>query len=172
MNQLIGITGRMGSGKDSIGGYLCSRYGYKRYAFADQLKALARAIGWSGEKDEQGRALLQNLGHGAREILGAQVWVRALHLKIMDDGIDPSRARVVVTDVRYPNEAAWVRHNGGKVWRVDRPELERVGDTHSHPTETWADLLPVDLTIVNDGDLPALFRKVDEAMGFGWGLNR
>jgi hypothetical protein len=41
--MIIGLTGKAGSGKDTIGKYIESEYGFKRVAFADKLKELAYA---------------------------------------------------------------------------------------------------------------------------------
>ncbi len=60
---------------------------------------------------------------------------------------------MVVTDVRYQNEAAWVRRNGGLLWRIVRPGLQIVD---SHSSEHSSKDIPADAAIVNDGDLDHL----------------
>jgi hypothetical protein len=104
--RLIGLAGYAGSGKDTAADVL-EALGWERRAFAGALKDLATRIGWDGAKDEPGRRLLQELGVGCREVLGADVWVNALMATL--EG--PS----VIVDVRFPNEVDTIRDHGGIV---------------------------------------------------------
>lgn len=60
--NLICLSGKVGSGKDTVAEYLYYNYDFAGYSFADELKKLAREGGWDGEKDLKGRKLLQQLG--------------------------------------------------------------------------------------------------------------
>jgi hypothetical protein len=64
---------------------------------------------------------------------------------------------VVVTDCRFPNEAAMVRQFGGHIWQVVRPghEPPRTG----HASETTGDEFAPDVVLVNDGSLTDLQQK-------------
>jgi len=42
--KIISITGNKGSGKDTVADYLCKKYNFKKFAFADPIKYLARDI--------------------------------------------------------------------------------------------------------------------------------
>ena len=64
---------------------------------------------------------------------------------------------MVVTDVRFENEAAWIRRHGGVLWRVARSDLQ--GD-FAHVSERELRDMPADATIVNDGTLDDLRRVV------------
>ncbi|KAJ3354041.1 hypothetical protein GGF32_002715 [Allomyces javanicus] len=67
------LSGWMGSGKDTAGEYLVSKYGIKRYAFADALKdAVSRAfsvpIEWT--HTQAGKATyIDRLGKTVRDVL-------------------------------------------------------------------------------------------------------
>lgn len=169
--MLIGLRGAMGSGKDTVGRRLVQEYGFVRFAFADQLKELcAHAVhkseigwngtDWTGSKTMLGRQILQGIGHGAREVFGPGVWVEAL-----DRAYQARRFyigdRVVVTDVRYPNEIAWVKDRGGVIVLIRRPSLDLSGPEHQHPTERSVDALPFDYAITNDGTIADLWQKTD-----------
>ena len=73
----------------------------------------------------------------------------------------PRTGPVVVTDVRFPNEADLIDEFGGHTVRVLRPSAE-VDDTH--PSETALDHYPVDLTIENVGTLEDLQAKARDLM--------
>ena len=158
--MLIGLTGRMGSGKDAVAAHLVEHHDFTRFAFADILKELARDIGWDGAKDEKGRRLLQDLGHGVRQHLGDDSWVKALDRAIWRV-CNPYTSRIAVSDVRYPNEVEWVRSYGGLLVRVDRPGVNRSGPEHAHPTEASIDRFQVDAVLTNDSTLGALYEKVE-----------
>jgi hypothetical protein len=163
--HLIGVCGRFRAGKDTIGEHLIASYGYKRYAFADKLKDLARLIGWNGEKDETGRKLLQELGIGAREILGDDVWIRAVDREIYGGEAGPGW--VVVTDVRLPNEAEWIRSNGGQVWKVIRKGAALSTPASNHVSETSVDEIRPDVIVPNVGSIEDLHWVVDEILKGG-----
>ena len=51
-------------------------------------------------------------------------------------------------DVRFPNEAEFVRQSGGIVVRIERPDH---GPVNQHVSDAGQSEIKVDLTIVNDG---------------------
>lgn len=178
--MMIGVSGYARAGKDTVGAYLTENHGFTRLAFADTLKRFALAINpivfasddgeilrlytlleesgfdWEqAKKLNEVRELLQRIGtEGGREILGENVWVDGTL-----NGIDPHGDNWVVTDVRFPNEAAAIKGRGGFVWRVERPDTKPV---NGHPSETALDDYPFDAVIENNGTLEDLYRRVDE----------
>lgn len=176
--HVVGLTGYAGSGKDTAASGLVAA-GFQRMAFADGVRELALAVdpwiasqglspvplrlsllvarrGWHWAKGcPEVRETLQNIGKGVRDIVGPQAWVDALELRWRDAG----RPDVVVTDVRYPNEAAWIQRWGGVVIRVDRPG---VGPVNGHESETLVGAIAADATVVNDGTEAELRDRVAE----------
>lgn len=169
----VGIVGRKRSGKDSIAATLVTEFGYDRVALADPLKemalaldpiaipgtrvrlaALVREVGWEAAKDgwPEVRRILQRLGtDAARATFGADVWVRLCVERARDS------RRVVVPDVRFPNEATGLRAHGFVIVRVDRPDVDQVDP---HPSETELDRIEPDHRIVNDSTLDTLAERV------------
>ena len=96
----IVLIGRAGAGKDTVASYLCERYGFWRYAFADKLKLVCQELFpemYSGKIKP--RKLLQDVGTAMRSV-DPDVWVRALFRRV-----DAERPRRVgSTDCRYRNE--------------------------------------------------------------------
>ena len=65
-----------------------------------------------------------------------------------------------MTDVRFPNEAAWIRQNGS-LWHLRRGGLETVG-VEGHASEGGVEVLAEDIVIPNNGGLRDLWEVVDE----------
>lgn len=71
--------------------------------------------------------------------------------------------RVCITDVRYPNEAAYVRASlGGELWRIRRRISDRLLSSHS--SESEIDSIVCGTTIFNDLTLDYLAREVHSAL--------
>lgn len=170
MTRFIGITGYKRSGKDTIAGVLVEE-GFTRIGFADPLKGMAYAtdpyvqvtglqedyhrlrfvvdsMGWERAKEYADvRRFLQLLGtEGVRDHLGNDAWVNALKL-----AAEPFE-KVVVPDVRFPNEASAIREWGGEIWKVHRPGCESDG----HASEAYIAGIDADLEFYNVGDIPEL----------------
>ena len=129
-----------------------------------KVQDVIHSYGWDGYKESQFgaeiRRLLQRLGTEAgRQTLWDSIWIDAALTGLPED------ARVVVTDVRFPNEAQAIKDRDGIVWRVERPG---VGPANSHPSETSLDDWPFDAWIGNTGTLDD-FREAVVA-GYHWTL--
>jgi len=177
--MIIGLTGYAQSGKDTVAKVLVDNYGYTRIAFADKIREflyemdpgigvkgpdgnwhtvslqnIVDVVGWDEAKQNvEVRGLLQNTGVGARKLFGEGFWVnQAL------GSIAVGYPNIVVTDVRFINEANTLKANGGQIWRIERLG---VGAVNSHISESQMDDYKVDQTFVNNGtteDLEALIK--------------
>lgn len=143
----IGLIGLAGSGKDTAAGALYE-LGYYRVAFADRVKMLARSLGWDGKKDERGRALLQDLGMAARRY-NPDTWVEFVQFLEED-------CKLVYTDVRFQNEADYIRSKGGIIVRIVRPGII----SENHESELKQCEIPADIEIANDGSIEDLHNKI------------
>lgn len=169
--MIIGLSGYARSGKDTVAQFLVENYGYTRVAFADNIRhmlldlnpyvgigpsnynhtALADLVavnGWESAKQHpEVRRLLQDLGVAARNYLGEDVWIKAaLNTPTQSDGL-------VITDVRFINEAKAIKDRGGEIWRVFRPGITAV---NGHISETQMDGYACDRLVDNSGDLKDL----------------
>lgn len=173
---LIGLMGRAQSGKDTAAAFLVED-GFIRYAFADPLKSAALhldpivgtlmlpgswaasqrrlsevvdALGWEEAKARpEVRRTLQRYGMSIREIM-PDFWIRAT--------LDPALAQeepVVITDVRFENEAQAVVAAEGILVRIVRPGAPVIPGA-DHVSETALDDLEADYEVVNDGTLEQL----------------
>ena len=74
---------------------------------------------------------------------------------------------VVISDVRFVNEAKMIRDQGGEVWRLVRPEVDRVEGTHMSEREQTSSEMGhyVTFTLDNSGTLDELYGQVRSALG-------
>lgn len=186
--ELIGLAGPARSGKDTVADILeeVTPGRVERDAFADRLKLIAAlALGVSVHPDDVGRSgirrwadrfkeaeslaiigpggtvlselsgreFLQRLGAEAmRNVLGERVWIDAVPFERDCD-------LLLLTDVRYPNEAEAIREAGGEVWQVFRPGVTRAnGHASEHPLPPTL----VDRVVANDGTIADLYERVRE----------
>lgn len=152
----IGVTGLAGSGKDTLADILITHAdNYIKASFAMRLKEVCLSFGWDGHKDEKGRKLLQAIGMAVREY-SPNGWVDILdnYLKI-----NYPNKQYIFTDVRFKNEADYIKANKGIIIRIVRPSLV-LSEAHRHISEAGQSEITPDYTIVNDGDIPALKDKL------------
>jgi len=164
--MIIGLTGYARSGKDSVAKVLVEQYEFTRVAFADKIKDLLvemdpilenghrlsstlEEYGWDIAKAKpEVRRLLQALGVGARKVFGKNHWIVEA-LKNIDQ-----EKNYVVTDVRFINEAEWLRDiYGAQLWRIKRLG---VGAINSHVSESEMDDYKVDQIFTNNGTIEDL----------------
>lgn len=116
--NLIGISGKMAAGKDTLGIYLQERVRSNRTAFAKELKETVRRLFGVDPYDKTPyvRMLLQRVGVAMREI-DPDVWVNFVMREAETDLANGADA-MIVTDLRFPNELEAVRNAGGITVRV------------------------------------------------------
>jgi hypothetical protein len=170
--MIIGLSGYAQSGKNTVGDILVDHHGFIQLAFADairdflyeinpyvksefRVKGLVDAYGWDKAKveNEELRELLQRLGVAGREMIDEYLWVALTMSQIKD----PHEGRYVITDVRFPNEAAAIQSQGGQIWRIERPGVDAA---NAHVSETAMDPWLFDETIINDGTIEDLVKKI------------
>lgn len=122
----------------------CADDGFRRYAWELELPGLEDGL--------TPRTVMQRWGD----------WRRAREpdyfVRIVSEWIDcvlaaPRPLPIVLTDVRFPNEAAMLRRRGAVLWRITRPGAEQPG---GHTSERRHAGIVVDAVIVNDGSLEQL----------------
>ena len=141
--MIVGITGFIGSGKDTIADYLVTFKGFRRMSFAEPLKdAISAIFGWDRELLE-GKTVysrqwrekvdpwwsdrLQIAHLTPRYVLqqwGTEVGRRAFHDDIwiasVENKLRNIKDNIVLSDARFPNELKAVKSAGGITVRVNR----------------------------------------------------
>jgi hypothetical protein len=186
MSKLIGICGFARSGKDSVGTMLCKR-DFVRYAFANPLKeACAKMFGihlsdFHNDKKEivnefwgfSPRQMAQLLGtEGGRELFRQDIWIKRAEFEWFkvqrhidhynQDTFGDKMNGMVITDVRFENEADFIRDNDGTLIHVKRPGADGVVGVNKHKSENGVMINPDDIVINNNGTLEDLETIVDE----------
>ena len=143
--MIIGVTGLISSGKDTVAEYLTTHYGFTKLSFASSLKdAVSSVFGWNRDYLEgtttasrvwrdtvdtwwshrlniphlTPRWILQYWGtEVCRQGFHDDIWIASLENKL-----DRLPGNVVITDCRFTNEFAAIKNSGGKTIRVTRGE--------------------------------------------------
>lgn len=168
MTKLIGIAGKARAGKDTIAGYVCENLGYEHYWFSKPLKESARHMFGLNDAQLYGahketvdlrwgkspREILQTLGtEVAREMFHQNLWI----IRAEQTLIECQRKGLVISDIRYENEADWIRQMGGVIVHVRRENTIAV---RAHVSEKGVKVQPEDIIINNNGSIQQLQREI------------
>jgi hypothetical protein len=163
---IIGIGHKARHGKDTTATHIIRATGglAERFSFADDLYATARVIFGMTKKDGP---TLQWLGTEGFRKKDEDFWLKCLYWNLYN-----KRPRIaVIADVRFPNEAEFVKKMGGVTIKVSRfnkdGSLYVVSDRDpNHPSETSLDTYTGwDYSIENSsGDLAPLHKQADDIL--------
>ena len=171
MIKLMGLTGKARSGKDTTGDYLSKKYGYHTFAMAKPIKEACRVIfGWDdrhlhGDLKEvvdpiygvTPREAMQKLGtEYGRDMINTDIWAIRTKQEIKNNNL------MVLTDLRYDNEAELILDMGGIVISVDRNLRGLINGVKNHKSELSISSNLITETVKNNGSLDDLYKKIDD----------
>lgn len=173
--------GNIGAGKDTACDYLVAQYNYRKRGFSDpvyeqlwnlnpvlkindnpdymHLQDLVRLYGWDHTKRNhpQVRKWLRVGGtENGRDIHGQDCWVHVMESRSRSDLL------TTIRDVRFPNEAAWIRSAGGILVLVlsDR-SIPADPNERSEQMDYGSE---ADYIIENNGDFLELGRQIETVL--------
>lgn len=167
--NIITISGHARHGKDTVAKMLQEQLqanGHKVLIthYADLLKYICTIFfGWNGEKNEEGRTLLQHVGTDVIRKQAPDFWVDFVAdiLSYFDGYWDYA----IIPDTRFPNEFNRLKERGFNAvhLRVVRPDFDSqlTAEQKAHPSETALDDIEPDFRIINNGDLCSLRTKIN-----------
>lgn len=173
---LVGLVGRAGAGKSTVAHHLVEEHAFTHIALANPIVEMIGALFEGAEVPscwltERGlkevptplgfsyRRLAQTLGTEWGRGLAEDFWLRIAAIKL-------ATARrmgesVVISDVRFPNEAAWIVQHGGFLLRVLREPQPGEAAAAEHASEAHWQKLPVTHELHNHTSKGTLFAQVD-----------
>lgn len=182
--KLIGLSGQKRVGKDTFADYLCSNYGFTKYAFAGPLKKACQEIFLLSEQQVDGihketmdnrwgvsaRKIFQKVGTELfREKLSEVIpemesiehnfWIYRFQLWYEDFKKNNPEGKVIVSDVRFPNEAKIINKLCGKIIKIHR----NTGlNKDNHASEKNVELIETDIILVNNNNIKEYYKKIDK----------
>lgn len=174
MSNVLGLVGRIGSGKTAVSEYLQDNYGAKEHRFSQILMDILDRLYLPHERKH-----LQNLGKSLRAELGEDVIVNAFKRDLEKD----TSEILIVDGIRYENEVELLKEkNGVLLFVTATPEVryeravkrgekgeatitfEQFLENELAETEKHIEVIKsdADYIIDNSGTLEELYKKVDE----------
>lgn len=172
MNKIILISGKAESGKTTLAKIIQKELNKKNknsliIPFAGYLKFIAKSyFGWSGEKNEEGRKLLQYLGTDIVRVKNPNFWV-----EVVGDFIELFYEEFeffIIDDCRFLEEVEYFKNkniNNISI-RLDRLNYKNslTEEQNQHPSETSLDNYSFDLYLQSESGLEKLKEKLLEVI--------
>jgi len=171
--QLIGISGLAGSGKDTFAKFINDKAiddyrDVQLYAFADPLKEVCSVLfnvdidrfydrdhkeTIITEWNKSPRTMMQLVGTDlVRRGISDAFWIDRAR-----SALNSAHASIfIVTDVRFENEAQFIRDSGGIMYHVKRDSVQQL----DHDSEQVLDFYNNDVLVYNNSSLSDLEKQV------------
>ena len=181
MVTIIGVCGKKFNGKDTIADYLVNRYQFTKISVGDPLKyGIQQMFGFSneqlwGSKKETvdpfwkvtPREILQYIGTDCFRMkfgqdfpnIGENIWAMSLERKI-ETLLQRGFYKIVVPDIRFPNEEKVIRKFNGTIINVIRHNFI---NQDTHISENSLDQIKVDFHVENT-TFDELYARIDDIM--------
>lgn len=175
--QLVALTGKARTGKSTIADYLTEAHDFTQVSFAFPLKqsimnmfsldskvlessdSKETVLPWLGKSP---RELMQTLGtEWGRDLVHPNIWIILAERKVEEIKAKNRHKGIVLTDVRFENEADWAKRQGFHLWRVNKQDAQPIS---SHPSESGVAVSNFDVFINNNEGLSDLYMTVDSLL--------
>lgn len=172
MKIIILIGGRHGTGKDTIGKYICNKYDFKRLAFADKLKDDVSKIYNINRKLFDIQEYKNNYLHGDKTIRDLLIEysfkqkendINVYSKKIVNDIKTNNYNKIVITDFRFEHEYLYIKDQL-KDYNVYTLQIKRkcIENKYTNDkSETALEKFKFLYNINNTGNMDSLYKQVD-----------
>jgi len=165
--MIIGILGKKYHGKDTVANYIKESREIVHLSYAEPLKEACRILfsfnddQLYGDKKEVEDEFWNITPRQVYKFIGTDLcrkqmkqiiphvnedfWVECMRRRLETINKD-----IVISDVRFPNEAKLIKEKGGIIIKVSRPLIE---DNDEHESESLVDYIEYDYAINNSGTL-------------------
>jgi len=168
--KLIGITGAAGSGKSVLSKALQGQFGYYPMSFSAGLKKMIYTLPHLSEEKfadrewkekvhpfygKSPREMMQTLGtEWARNLIHPDIWVWVAAQKVENKfTVTRNICNYIFDDVRFENEAEWIRNTGGLIVVLRRDETPEVRE---HSSEAGINTNIMDYVVRNNRSIEDL----------------
>jgi len=182
--KLIGLSGKLGSGKNYIAEKVIAPHFKDKYniliiGFGDQVKnelyardtKLTYNLLHDNKTFESRKKLQEYATENGRDKYNQDMWVRGLDIQIQTFcKRSPKECLIIICDVRFINEAEYIKNNNGLLFRIEaeqrtnirymkesNEDQEKYNKICSHISETNLDNYIFDYIINNDNILDTNF---------------
>jgi len=181
MIPVIGIHGAIAAGKDTLADML-REYDpkrFQRYSMAAPLKAIGAVMGFTAEQmadhtlketvdpfwNITPRRFLQLVGTEMfREEFRQDVWIKMAQRQLIE--ANRNGMILVISDIRFADEAAFVQNAGGRLYHILRPGSGQVSmEVAAHRSEGGIPEALRGVPVMNDGTLDQLRAKAYRLAG-------
>lgn len=179
LTKLIGLYGQMGSGKDTAADFIQMDYNVKRMAFADPLKEMMCSLLSINRATLEDRAFkekphpllggktprfaMQTIGTDwGREMISGSLWIDIARSRIEAALNENKYDMIVLTDIRFNNEAILINKLGGLIVDISRKDNPHAHS--SHISESGISNEFVDVTVENNGSLEEFKNNIINAI--------
>lgn len=163
MATIITLSAKAEGGKDTTALQIKNQLEDLGYSvlichYADLLKYICREFfGWDGQKNDEGRTLLQRVGTNTIREKEPDYWINFIKgiLQLFPDEWD----YVLIPDARFPNEIDTMKKDFNCISvHITRPGYENhlSDEQRRHPSETALDEYQFDYELINPGDIKGL----------------
>lgn len=176
-NKVVGVTGFARSGKDTVADYIIDNdKDLLKYSFANPLKNAVSSLFNIPREELDGdnrevklpewglsiREILQLFGtESMRNVFGEDFWIKKAQHAVDSALGDNSTFGIIISDVRFENEAQFCRDNGILI-HVSRSGADGNVGVSGHASEGGIQIDTSDYIIENNSSLEDLYKRVDE----------